>query len=1394
MKKLVLIFAAARLFAGQSMLLNSSIQNLSVPNIAVNRVEMYLHNWSNTIGTHVLVPNPGTSDATGWLVDIAITGQNTQIFAYNPRESGCLSSACATGFVIAGQGSTLSTPGVYLRFQENSVTHTTTAEAWDTNGNRFAFTQWTYTTYTPTGAGFQAGANDLGSPTDALAWVRVHTTLLPLNSRPPTTVDNANRLLEWKLDGTLADASGNGYTATVKVGFVAPSYIPTPYQIDVSVIKTLDALSWTNTVSQRAGTMSVLDGTSSFSQADASNSVTCFWQLLSGPTTPYISDRTVCQPVVTGLSFGDYQWQLTVTDASNQVAASSAHIGAVSTDSNGVVVNANPVVDAIFGPIVAWGKNIWGYADYWHLNALNLRAGPSGAYNTSGWNGRQWEKIGVGSTSYFFNGIGQAIGNHTVTPTGTTLGAGINATTLVIPVVSAAQIDLSDLPTRITLFAGNGPGIFDAREEIRICSQIDATHLQACYDGRGSSPWGEWTGSAVIPFGGAQAWPSGTTVSQFKLKGAGTGFFSDANAAICPLGVGPPGPAQFSGGSVTLTPGSATVTSTGTDWTGLTVGQAGPSSGVDFIRVQATHASQPFVFVANVITGGAGASVSLSGGGVSAVTPFGSGTFGVNYVSGAVDVVISDPTGSGAAVTANVVAGQITSYTVTASGSNYTQPTMQARPRSIILSRPYPSDADTGTYSNYAIMKGARTVVLRSPHYSDPTNFSPDQLASTFWGTNGCETESTAYLNANFLSNSIAAGHDTLFDGHLLTAMPYSVTDTSGYVNPGPGGGISFYNEGDASMMLYLRSGLQSSLDAANTINDWLVRSGWMYPASEGWPPLITGGPAIGAFRQAIVRNPSLWPYARDFAANGETLVSQSWNGGTPRCDIQDTRNGGYTFTWLVFAALYDPDPTFRARWQSSLPHMLSVDQTCAGADFSWSNSLATWNTGNGASPTKFALTNNSTAGTGVGIPPSACTGTAQGTGTVVNGSGVLTITSGTFPTSGSDGVTITGTASSVAFTGSYQTAGIGGSTIQFTALWPGDTGAVTWMSNNADVTPMTAYGVDGNDKTDLVNSYNCIWNNSTSITLDHPWKGATSAGGVPNYWSWPSPNISGWGQQPFYVGIKSYQMDYLAQCANSGYAAIVTACADTNVAAVVSGYATLLAGGVGWLKASGIDPIVHGVNYGAGYGYCAAPNTGTNTDPSLASISWMAPECTYQNTIGSAPYAREQNGELNFGLNAFYLLNQTTPNKTFGDQFYGAVFGNPPYNTGGAYSDSFSTALFGLNLSDQAVAAGKWYGFFGGMGDLSGWPAVRFGGVAAAIPRTIPVPFALASVPNAAKIQALVLQPDGKMNPTVCTSSPCMATGADAREGNYALVEVDYLNSSNVVISKGDLVPIYVQ
>src|SRR5205807_1620092 len=118
------------------------------------------------------------------------------------------------------------------------------------------------------------------------------------------------------------------------------TFAPTPNQVPVSLPKTLGAPFWSNWTSLRAGFPAQLDGSASYTLADASPAVTYQWQELSGPSTVIWRNRTAALPTITGLIFGSYSFQLQVKDSAGNAAVSSIDIGAVATDANGVVVQA----------------------------------------------------------------------------------------------------------------------------------------------------------------------------------------------------------------------------------------------------------------------------------------------------------------------------------------------------------------------------------------------------------------------------------------------------------------------------------------------------------------------------------------------------------------------------------------------------------------------------------------------------------------------------------------------------------------------------------------------------------------------------------------------------------------------------------------------------------------------------------------------------------------------------------------------------------------------------------------------------------------------------------------------------------------------------------------------
>lgn len=1258
MRLLLYSLFATMAFAGQSAQYGlQNIYNETAPTAPVNRVEFCIHNWTPDSYTHLVVGPGGAfgNGATGWYSYLEVQGSSgLGIAARNGWDNGL------GAFIPLGGLSVLQ---VYVRLQHDPANKVDDYEAWDIYGNRIFSSSVPYTSEAATGIGLSLGFGN--EPTVDVAFLRVHTTLVPLNSRPPVTFSPDNRLFEWKFDGDLSDATGHGYNAIYGRG-LAP-FVPTLNQQIVAILKA-NANSWTNIVSLRAGYPAVLDATSSYSQADTSSAVTYFWQELSGPSQLLFSSRTSATPTISGIVYGDYLMELTATDVSNNSTVTTQDIGAVAMDSKGIVVNADPNADTMLGDMIAFGQNPWGYADYWEQHAMSLRLAD---YTALGWSlspGPQWEQTGAGTVSYYWDGVGFPPGN---TSCSNTLTAGITATSLSIPISNASCLDLTAFPTRVILEAGG------LTEEVRICSSsatTGAATLSVCYDGRGQT---------------ATAWNPGNLVGQDKVTGTGTMFVTDPAAAVCPAGApGPTGLASYTSGNVIMTAGSATMTGVGTAWTSGMVHS--------YVRVPATHGGVAFIFIAQV-----------------------------NAVDSAT---------------------------------------------SITLNRVYPVDADTGSYP-HAILPGFRTIDLRGAHTVDTS-----AVGEWMWNVTGCESETALYMNPYSFGNEFASGHDIpANNGRKMSGYQYSVTDSSNWVNEGPQGGISFYGESLGSRALCLRSGLTAACNAANMIDTWLVKSPWGNLDGGGYPPLFMGGLGIGAFASAVLGQGASWGDLRSYSALGESVANGIYNGGAPLCWAGDTRDNAYTFAFLVYGAMFDPDTSpggFRSRWINDLSIMEADDAACHLSDYSFANGFL-WNNSGSLAFGPVTMTNNSTAVTGTGLRQGVCNGSASGTGTVVNGVAALTVTSGSIPAFNVDAVVITGTSGGNPLTVQLMLAG-SGSFIGLSALWPGDTGPVTWMAVNTQDgnDNMIAIATGNADTADLQSNYACIWNNAGLLTLDRPWKGSTGS----NYYGFIG-NISGFGQQPFYEGINAYRMGLLGEA---------TAPELSSFAAT---YQNFNNNAISWIKNTGFDMAALTTNYGRGYQFC---------EPQVVSSSiqfdWKQPGCSYTTANpDSMTVGREQDMEIANAFSDYYIYNPSSDNKTWGDDAYGAVWGNAAFNTGGVYYDAASDAtnLAPTNLSDGSIHIGKWYGFFAGMGMLHRWPAVRLGGVDPPKNATVEVPFSLTGVTAATQAQVTVTAPSGKVVTTLCATSPCTIT-VDKRSGSV-MMKLDYLNASGAVVSPGDNVPLYV-
>lgn len=1190
------LLLAARLFAGQSLVLspNSSV-TLTDPPYPANqswRVEFQLHSF--TLPTSATPPSLIQLAGVGFA---AYLGSDGRLLLESLWDQVYEQSPCyvnTTGF-----------NNVLVRFQRNVSTMQVTCELWnyDSTGYNTQTDHISKLATSPYGGG-QLGGNISAS----LGFLRVNTTVLPLGSRPPATADTGN-WTDLRFDGNLHDSSGNGHGGT------GPAfYMLTPNQVSVSLPKTLGAPFWSNWTSLRAGFPAQLDGSASYTLADGSASVSCFWQQLSGPSTVIWQNRSAATPTITGLIFGSYTFQLQVTDAAGNISTATLEVGAVATDSNGIVVQANPAADQIFGPMIAFGKNPWGYADYRNLTMENLQ---KNTYATP----PSWANPPENATvSYTFLGNTGPI---------TTLAANTTATALTLSVTSTAGLDLSTMPTQILV--GNNA----AWEIVRICSAAGTT-LNVCYDGR-AYHYGI-NGTYVR---GATAWSSGAGVWQAKVTGSGTHFLR----TMCSLGPGSTvmgSPVPLTTGAVRTTPGSVNITGVGTAWTNS-------QTSYD-IEIFGTHNSIPFTFL---------------------------------------------------------------SYVSSVGGAT-----------SITLSRAWPSDADSGTFS-YAIFGDQRNAIL---HYTRPDSTD----GYIYFPTSGCESDTTLYLYL---------GWDNGYANQHQAASPYSYIDGLGYA-----GDFSpnYYDMGLAHYAFYFRSGMSQALTSARNIEDYWLRYPEIAQGDAGGNPRDRG--ILGVVAAAVLDGDraSNWSGLRTFAQQGLATALQNY------CDA-DLRETAYQLSWLALAAQFDPIPAQRANWQAGVAGAsYTRDSGCKRPD----NSFATgfyWN----PPALQIAATQGSTTATPVNgtFPSNMCYSTASGTAVVSNGSAMLTALSGSFvPPAGSYKLLVGGTIGGVRYDLATQFDYNSFNSLTMGAKWPGDSGLVYWsIEDNDNSNYILSIAQGPNDTANFGQITSCTLLSPTQIQLYRPWPTASGTFGYTYY------NLVGRGTQSFMAGIKALQMRYAGQ--------------------VYSPYQSLDQAIANWVGTTGFDASgTKGIYYGRVFPQCEP----AVTDSGITDVAQRVMGCIEDSfNPSAASQARARNSEAQNAMTVNYLADPNSTNQLLGDEFYGAVFGATGYTASGYWTDGLTAS----NLDDVSLGSYKWPGFFFGVGMAHQWPAARLGGVAPPQYRTVSIGL---NIPSGQTAQAVVYAPSGAVTTYQCGSvSPCSVT-VDDRQGSHWLV-VQYLSSSGSVVSQTD-------
>lgn len=482
MKKLVflVIIFLINAFAGQSIVTTAASYawNLGVPSFSPThntpiRVEFEVHAWNTASGFPIL------SHAAGLYAQFPGDGY-MHIYSYWDT------SGYSYNILMP-----VTTNPVYIRTQRDPVAMTQSVEAWNYLGVRFYSNSQSITDTADATGGIIVGAATIDT-----AFFRVHNTLVPMNSKPPLTSDGTAAVLWWKFDGSLADSAGSN-PATMSSG--SPTYTATPYQGPLAILRTLIAPLWGNTSSIRTGVSNGLDGTFSYTQADSSSTVTCLWSQLAGPTTLTFDNTGSCLPNVTNVSWGDYNLQLQVTDVASATNTASTHIGAVTTDANWVIQDPDPNVKKLFGNMIAFGHNPWGYMDERALFATTSRGD---AYTSLGINPPTWATNLTGTVSYRFGG------DTSLNSRGTTLCASLAPTDLTATVCDATKLDFTTLPTRVLVMT-NYYGTSTELHVTNVVGNVLTIDSQTAVVGTPPNPW-----------------PNGSQVGQIKVTGTGTNFLS----------------------------------------------------------------------------------------------------------------------------------------------------------------------------------------------------------------------------------------------------------------------------------------------------------------------------------------------------------------------------------------------------------------------------------------------------------------------------------------------------------------------------------------------------------------------------------------------------------------------------------------------------------------------------------------------------------------------------------------------------------------------------------------------------------------------------------------------------------------------------------------------------
>jgi hypothetical protein len=313
--------------------------------------------------------------------------------------------------------------------------------------------------------------------TGYLAFMRAYSSVVPEGTRIPIAGTNGD-LGDWEFENSQSDSSGSHQNFTG-----VNTYVNTPTYNPACNAGPQQTIPLGNTITLNGSGSFPLDGGTALSYA---------WSYFSGSDgvnqNPIIPNPAAATATVSGLNtFGSANFQLVVTDSSNQSSACTVHDGVVPMNGSGVVnllsEGRTAAQIAMVGPLIGYGQNPWPWADTAAMIELNLQTANLTNYYTP-----YWRTFKAGTIAF-------TAGSATVTGTGTNFqvdfcgGAGMTT-----PISGAVLI---------WKYTGTDSLTHYTQQNVSSCT--DATHLvlTQVYPGSPKAPWPSASSGSGASYGEA---------------------------------------------------------------------------------------------------------------------------------------------------------------------------------------------------------------------------------------------------------------------------------------------------------------------------------------------------------------------------------------------------------------------------------------------------------------------------------------------------------------------------------------------------------------------------------------------------------------------------------------------------------------------------------------------------------------------------------------------------------------------------------------------------------------------------------------------------------------------------------------------------------------------------